>query len=161
MVDLSNFAGEVVTLLDAPPSVIWDVLADLSLTPRLNRETVETEWVDPSSGWVTGAVFRATNRMGSTEWTVDCHVTVADRPRELGWTVLDPGHPSSTWWYRLSETGGGGTEVRHGFQHGPNISGVRMMIDREPERAEEIVAGRVAMLTANMRHTLEQVRSLV
>jgi hypothetical protein len=161
VIDLSRFTAEVGACIDAPPLVVWELLADLSLTPRLNRETRSTRWVPPARSWVVGAVFQATNRIGSFEWSVDCHVTVADRGRELGWTVLGPNDPSSTWWYRL-EAGGtsGPTEVRHGFRHGPNTSGVRMSIEREPERADEIIAGRIAMLTANMRHTLEQVRLL-
>ena len=161
MYDLSNFTGEGVETIEAPAEVIWDLLADLSLTPQLNRETVETVWIPPSTRWEPGAMFRATNRVGTMEWTVECHVTVADRPTELGWTVLDPESPSSTWWYRLTPEPGGATRVRHGFQHGPSVSGVRMMIDREPHRAEEIVAGRIEMLTSNMRHTIEQVRALV
>ncbi len=161
MIDLSSFTAEVTAMIDAPPSTVWDLLADLSLTPQLNRETVSTVWAPPASSWTVGGVFRATNRMGASEWTVDCHVTVANPPRELGWTVLEPEHPSSTWWYRLAVLGDGrATTVHHGFRHGPNTSGVRMIIEREPERADAILAGRRSMLVANMRHTLEKVRAL-
>lgn len=160
MIDLSDFGTEVSADIDAPPSVVWDLLTDLALTPRLNRETIETRWVPPASAWVVGAIFRATNRMGTFEWSVDCHVTVADPNQELGWTVLDPESPSSTWWYRLAVHDDGPTKVRHGFRHGPNTSGVRMLIEREPERADAIIAGRLQMLTANMRYTLEQVQTL-
>ena len=160
MIDLSDFSAEVTADLDAPRSVVWDLLTDLSLTPTINRETISTQWIPPESAWVVGAVFRATNRIGTFEWTVDCHVTAADRDSELGWTVLDPACPSSTWWYRFAVGDRGSTTVRHGFRHGPNTSGIRMSIEREPERADAIIAGRLEMLTANMLHTLEQVRLL-
>ena len=106
-------------------------------------------------------MFRATNQIETFEWTVDCHVTVADRPQALGWTVLEPEHPSTTWWYHLlSVRDRKPTTVRHGFRHGPNTSGVRTMVEREPERADVIIAGRLDMLTTNMVHTLERVRLL-
>src|SRR6476646_9623844 len=135
MIDLSRFTAEVTAEIDAPASTVWGLLADLSLTPQLNRETVSTVWIPPAEAWVEGAVFRATNQIETFEWTVECHVTVANRPQALGWTVLEPEHPSTTWWYRLlTVRDRKPTTVRHGFRHGPNTSGVRMMIEREPER---------------------------
>lgn len=157
MIDLSNFAGEVRCTIHAPAPVVYDLLTDLSLTPEINRETVEAVWVPPSTGWAVGSTFRATNRAADAEWTVECHVTVAERGQEASWTVLDPGHPSSTWWYRLTSVGDS-TEVVQGFQHGPGQSGVRSMIDSDPDRADEIVARRIEMLTANMAFTLDAVR---
>lgn len=158
--DVTGVDAEVSVEIAAPPDLVWDLLADLSLTPVINRETLRTVWLTPSTGWAVGSVFRATNRIGEREWSVDCHVTVADRPGELGWTVLDPQNPSSTWWYRLELGVGGGTQVTQGFRHGPNLSGLRRAVEAEPARSAEIVAGRVAMLTANMEYTLGRVAEL-
>ena len=160
MYDLSGVTAEISLAIEAPPARIWDLLADLTLTPRINRETIRMEWVAPSTDWSANAIFRATNRIGDREWTVQCHVTVADRPRALEWSVLGPDDPSSMWSYRLESLPSGGTLVRHSFRHGPNVSGLRLAVEREPDRAEEIIAGRVAMLTNNMAHTLDCVATM-
>ena len=157
---VTGVTGEVSLDIDgAERSTVWDLLADLSLTPLLNRETILTQWRPPNTQWRNGSVFRATNRIGDREWSLDCHVIVAQRPSELGWTVLDPSNPSSTWWYRLDATSHG-TRVTHGFRHGPNVSGLRRAVEAEPAKAAEIMAGRVAMLTANMSYTLGKVAEL-
>ena len=134
-------------------------MTDLDRTPEWNRETTSTVWVPPDTGPRVGARFDGTNEMGTSRWTVRCHVITADRPRRFAWTVLEPEHPSSTWWYRL-EPEAGATVLHHGFQHGPNVSGVRAAIDADPASAEQIIAGRTEMLRANMRHTLEAIRGI-
>lgn len=159
VIDLSNVAAEVELEIAAPPEAVWDLVTDLAKTPQRNRETQATVWVAPHDGPVPGAVFEGTNVMGDRRWTVECHVIVAERPSAFEWTVLDPAEPSSSWWYRLTPTEGGGTLVRHGFQHGPGFSYVRAFVDSQPERAEAIAAGRTAMLAANMRHTLACIRA--
>jgi len=158
--DVTGVDAEISVEIAAPLELVWDLLADLSLTPAINRETLRTVWLPPSTGWAVGSTFRATNRIGEREWSVDCHVMVADRPGELAWTVLDPQTPSSTWWYRLEPGMASGTQVTHGFRHGPNVSGLRRAVEAEPARSAEIVAGRLAMLTANMGYTLGRVREL-
>jgi len=62
--------------------------------------------------------------------------------------------------YRLEPGIAGGTQLTHGFRHGPNGSGLRWAVEAEPTRSAEIVAGRLAMLTANMGHTLGRVAEL-
>jgi len=59
MIDLGHVTTEIDRMLDASSEAVWDVLADLTLTPQLNRETVETVWVAPAVGWEVGSVFRA------------------------------------------------------------------------------------------------------
>jgi uncharacterized protein YndB with AHSA1/START domain len=153
VIDLSSLTTEQTIRIEATPEAVWDLITDLGRTPERNRETQRTAWVPPHDRAEVGAVFEGTNRMGEREWTVPCHVIEAERGRSFEWTVLDPAEPSSTWWYRL-EAIDGGTEVRHGFQHGPGFSFLRQVIERDPEQLERFGAGRVEMLAANMRHTL-------
>lgn len=160
MIDWSSVATSETIHIEAPPEVVWDLVTDLSRTPSWNRETEVTEWVPPHDHAEVGAVFRGTNVVGEMRWTVDCHVIVADRPRAFEWTVLDPAEPSSTWWYRLTPTGDGGTDVDHGFQHGPGFSYLRKFVDDDPDHAEAWVAGRLDMLAGNMRHTLGLIKAI-
>jgi uncharacterized protein YndB with AHSA1/START domain len=159
VIDLSNVSVHESIDIAASPDVVWDLVTDLSRTPTWNRETVETVWLPPHTGPAVGAVFRGTNVMGESRWSVECHVIEADRPTAFEWTVLDPAEPSSTWWYRLSSTPEG-THVDHGFQHGPGPSGIRFRIDAAPHEAEHVIAVRTAMLGDNMRHTLGAIKAV-
>jgi uncharacterized protein YndB with AHSA1/START domain len=153
--DLSQVGTEVSIDIDADAQLVWDLITDLSRTPEWNRETVSTVWVGEPARAVVGAVFRGTNRMGEWEWSVDCHIVVADQPHELSWTVLDPDHPSSTWWYRIDAPDDDhGVRLHHGFRHGPSMSGLRRRVEDDPAGAAATIAARLAMLEANMRYTL-------
>ena len=159
MIDWSDVGTEVSLTTSAPVRVVWDLVTDLSRTPEWNRETRHTIWNPPASRPEVGATFRAVNRLGEREWQVECHVIVADPRAAFEWTVLAPELPSSTWWYRLRDQGGG-TEIRHGFQHGPGPSGLRHAVEHDPEAAQTIIDGRVALLAANMGHTLGVIKHL-
>ena len=159
MIDLSNVSVEVAVDVAAAPEQVWDLVTDLSRTPSWNRETKSTVWLEPHTGPVVGAVFRGTNVMGEQRWSVECHVIAAERPACFEWTVLDPSHPSTTWWYRLTATSTG-THVDHGFQHGPGPSGIRSRAEADPESAEAMIAIRTAMLADNMRHTLGAMKAV-
>jgi uncharacterized protein YndB with AHSA1/START domain len=159
VIDLSDVGTEITVDIEAPPEAVWALMTDLGRTPTWNRETRETAWVPPAHGPTEGAVFRAVNQIGSREWTVDCHVIVATAPSAFEWTVLDPSHPSTRWWYRLAPTPSG-TTLRHGFQHGPGPSGLRSAVDRNPDGAAVTIAGRVGMLEANMRHTVTMIKAV-
>ncbi len=159
MVDLSGVGAEIAVHIAAAPDVVWDLVTDLSRTPEWNQETLETVWVPPHTGPEVEAVFRATNRIGDWQWDVECHVTRADPGVAFEWTVSPPEHPSTMWWHRLQATDAG-TELRHGFQHGPAGSGLRAMVEQDPDNAGVIIERRMAMLSENMRHTLEHIKAL-
>jgi hypothetical protein len=158
MFDLSGVGVAVETHIGAPVAVVWTLVTDLSLTPSVNRETVEAQWVAPAVAPAEGAVFRATNELGDQRWTVDCHVTRCVAPTAFHWTVLDPADPSSCWWYDLEPVGTTATALRHGFRHGPNNSGLRRRVEEDPDNREVIIAARTEMLRANMAFTIEQFR---
>jgi uncharacterized protein YndB with AHSA1/START domain len=159
VVDLSDVGTEVTVRIAAAPEAVWNLVTDLARTPDWNRETLETVWVPPHTGPAAGAVFRATNRIDDWQWDVECHVTRADPRVAFEWTVSSPDHPSTTWWHRLLETATG-TELRHGFQHGPAGSGLRALVEQDPDNADAIIERRTEMLRDNMRHTLERIRAL-
>ena len=80
-------------------------------------------------------------------------VTEFEPPRVFAWAVGDPQNPAATWRFDI-EPGPAGSVVRYTAQIGPGPSGVTMLIEREPGRAAEIVARRLADLTAAMSATL-------
>ncbi|MFN8018771.1 MAG: SRPBCC family protein [Acidimicrobiales bacterium] len=153
MFDLANVAAEEVAVLAAPPDAVWDAATDLTKTPERSIEARETAWVPPHTGPQVGAVFRGVNQRGDWAWTVECHVTAAERPSSFEWNVLYAGELSSTWWYRI-QAAPDGAEVRHGFQHGPGPSGLRAAMERRPDAAQRIADARVEELRTAMRRTL-------
>ena len=156
MVELANVTAEEVAVIAAPPEAVWDAATDLTKTPERSVEARETAWVPPHTGPVVGAVFRGVNQRGDWAWSVECHVTQAERPTTFSWNVLYDGELSSTWWYRITPVEGG-CEVRHGFQHGPGPSGLTLAMSRRPDRAQDIADARVAELSAAMRRTLDAI----
>jgi hypothetical protein len=61
--------------------------------------------------------------------------------------------PFAHWEYALQPQGSA-TLVRQSFTHGPGDSGLRAGVRQRPERAAEVIQGRLDQLSANMRETL-------
>jgi uncharacterized protein YndB with AHSA1/START domain len=144
-VDLSDMTVSVQHRFAAPVERVWPLVSDLPAMAAFSPEVVELRWDDDAR-----TRFTATNRREGREWTVPCHVVAREAPRLLRWTVLDPAHPSSTWSYALTPTDDGGTLVEHRFAHGPGTSLIRMVVEADPSRTAEVVAGRSRMLAADM-----------
>jgi uncharacterized protein YndB with AHSA1/START domain len=150
--------------VDAPPGVVWDLLANVANTGSWSPECIHTAWLDGHHNARPGARFSGRNRVpGGFEWTVTCVITQADRPRALEWVVLDDedgaDNPSSRWRYDLEPALDGATLVRNSFVHGPGDSGLRWMIRRHPEQSAAIIEDRRQTLEANMRHTLAAMKA--
>lgn len=152
---------EVEATVPADPETVWDLLADIPRIGEFSPECRRAAWSDERSEPHVGARFEGTNRAGRFEWDVTGEVVEADRPRSFAWVVHDgtkrSDRPSSTWRYDLTPTREG-TLVRQTFVHGPGGSGVTMSIEREPDRATEIIEDRRAQLRENMVRALAAVR---
>ncbi|HWD81423.1 MAG TPA: hypothetical protein VG497_21155, partial [Kribbella sp.] len=75
-------------------------------------------------------------------------------PKRFGWDVYgDEDVPLAHWEYELTDRGAQ-TLVRQTFTHGPGVSGLRLGVEKYPDRAAEIIQGRLDELAANMRSTL-------
>jgi uncharacterized protein YndB with AHSA1/START domain len=152
-IDLTSMTVEVAVQFDSPPEGVWDLLTDVERMAGLGPEHVRARWLAPVPE--VGARFEGWNRMGDREWNVICVVTACRRPECFGWNVGDGPLPSSTWSYRITRLDDGSSLVTQRFRHGPGVSGVSDAIERYPERADRIVAGRSDMLRVNMLSTLE------
>ncbi len=152
-IDLTSMAVEVSVRLDAPIQAVWDLLTDVQRMAGLGPEHVRARWLTPTVE--VGARFEGWNRIGDREWDVVCVVTGCRPPGWIEWNVGEGPLPSSTWSYELTEGPGGTTTVTQRFRHGPGFSGVTAAVERHPDRAEQIVAGRSETLRTNMVSTLE------
>lgn len=149
---------EVEELLPAAPDAVFAVLSDPPRTAGLGPETHACTWAGEERG--VGAVFTGSNRLGELEYDVPCTVVAHEPPTRFAWTVGDPAQPSATWTYELAPADGG-TRVVQRFEHGPGRTFLRRAVTAEPERYDELVAERGAMIADGMRQVLQGVGRLL
>ncbi|MFT4288026.1 SRPBCC family protein [Nocardioides sp.] len=108
--------GSVTLRIAAPPSVVWDLISDVTRIGEFSPETFEAEWVDGATGPELGAHFRGhvrRNGIGPVYWT-SCKVTSCIPERDFGFTVYGAGARINNWRYQLRPDGEG-TEVTESF----------------------------------------------
>ncbi len=153
---------EATTTIDiaAPPDRVWEVLSDITVMPRFSTELLAVEWAGGSTGPALGAQFLGHNRNRAIgEWTTRSEIVAFDPPRVFGWAVGDSQKPAATWLFELQPLPSG-THLRYTARIGPGPSGVSMLIERTPDRAERIIEGRLGQFRNAMQATLEGIRDL-
>lgn len=144
---------EVEAVVDAPPSVVWELVSDITTPTRFSGELQEARWLDD-------ARFAGRNRHPAIgEWETTCTVVARDPEREFGWVVGDPAHPSAAWRFTLEPTGAG-TVLRQWMRIGPAPSGLTPAIRAHPDKEERIVARRLDEHRANMQTTVDGIKHL-
>jgi len=98
--------------IDAPPALVYDLVADVTRMGEWSPECVRCEWIDEPG--TVGSTFRGHNRRGPARWSTVARVLVADRPREFSFATLHRGEPSTRWTYRFD--GDGPTTVTESFE---------------------------------------------
>ncbi len=155
---------DVEMLVDKNQGEMWNLITDVARIGEWSPECVAAAWLDGSMPQ-RGGRFEGHNVYGGGfTATVTCVVTEAERPAVFEWVVLDPSedpeNPGSTWRYELTPGDSPGqTRVLHSFVHGPGVTGLSEGMRDNPERAEEILKGRLDMLRKHMTVTLEGMAS--
>lgn len=108
--------GEASVRIDAPPDVVYDVLADVTRMGERSPECYRCEWLDGATHAEVETRFRGHNRIGPIRWKTTCIVTTADRGREFAFTVVDPHGREETQWRYLITGGDGGTTVTESYR---------------------------------------------
>jgi len=106
MQDLTD-AVEVSTTVDAPPSVVWGLVADVTRMGEWSPETHEATWTGGAIGPVVGATFTGRNRLGGRSWTTRCRITEATPGRSFAFAVSKGPFRVAEWRYDLEPAGGG------------------------------------------------------
>ena len=142
-------------LLKLPVDAVWAGITAIDRYGEWSPECSYGAWLDDADRPVPGARFEARNRFADGyETYVTCTVTIADEPLRFGWDVYGGEDvPFAHWEYELQPQGRV-TLVRQSFTHGPGDSGLRSGVREQPERAAEVIQGRLDQLSANMRKTL-------
>ena len=153
---------EAVVAIDisASPERVWEVITDIAVMPRFSSELQGVEWADWFTAAGIGAQFLGHNRHPAVgEWTTRSEIVEFEPGRFFGWAVGDPANPAATWRYELSPIPGG-SRLSYTGRIGPGRSGVTMLIERDPDHADEIIANRLREFRSGMTATLEGIREL-
>lgn len=148
--------GSVELLVDAPPRVVYDAVADVTRTGERSPECRAAAWLAESVPGTTGARFRGRNRSGIARWSRVCEVVAADPGQAFAFRTLperrDPSRRDSTTWSYAFEPEGGGTRVVHSYE-----------ITQLPSRFFRALYGRLLPhhrdMRPQMQATLEALRS--
>ena len=149
---------EVEVSIDAPPASVWPFLCDINVPGQFSEEFIRAEWID--EGPAVGATFRGYNRHELVgEWNLVCTVTACVDQERFEWTIGDVDFKVARWRFDLEPTESGST-LKFSAEMGPAPSGLTPAIKSMPDKEEEIVAGRLAEWTDNMRRTVEGIKGL-
>ena len=155
---LRPLTGEVSLRMAAPPSVVWDLVSDVTRIGEFSPETFEAEWVRGATGPEVGAQFKGhvrRNGVGPTYWTL-CTVAACEPEQVFEFAVGNDAVTANNWGYRLEPSpgpDGDGTLVTEYFRLEPNL----------PMRVYWLLLGPLRGRTneKGMRTTLERMKAVV
>lgn len=136
--------------IDAPPDLLYDLVADVTNMGRWSPECHRCEWIgEPLQE---GSRFRGHNRSGGFRWTTEAEVLTAERGRAFAFTTLHKGRPATRWTYRFDSAAGGAcTAVTETFEA---ISTPRLIVFAE----RYLIRDRQQQLEDGMRRTLSALK---
>lgn len=147
--------------IDARPHEIWPYIVDVNFPATFSSELQRAAWDLADAEPEVGATFTGTNEnsfMG--EWDVTCHVVECEPNRCFAWATSSAAQPGATWRYEL-EASGDATRLRHSVVIGPGPSGLKHFVESKPDRAAQIIAGRMSSLRDNMEAVLAGIKAAV
>ena len=149
---------EVTADIAASPHFVWALVSDINLPAQFQDEFTGAEWVDEGDVTV-GSRFVGRNQRGDWNWETTSWVLEYEPERAFSWAVSDQHDPGAIWTFRLEPTADG-TRLTFHRQLGPGWSGIKRMVERNPENEEEIIAARDAEHRANMQAVVDGVKVL-
>jgi len=138
----------------APPSAVYELVADVTRMPEFSPEILDCAWLGGADGAAVGARFRARNKVPNRpSWTNKPVVTEVDPGRRFAFARTEAFAGTVEWRY-VFEPDAGGTKVTESYT-----------VTRPLGRVGWIVIGtlfgrkdRRADLRAGMVETLERMR---
>jgi len=144
---------EVEALINAPPSVVWAFVKDVTTASRFSDELQGACWIDEVH-------FIGRSRHPAVgEWQTNCTVVAREDESVFAWAVGEPENPSSRWSFTL-EPVEGGTRLREWMRVGPAPSGLSRIIAARPDKEERIIARRLEEHRTNMQATVDGIKGL-
>jgi uncharacterized protein YndB with AHSA1/START domain len=135
--------------IDAPPELVYDLVADVTRTGEWSPECQSCEWLGAPG--LVGSRFKGHNRSGPARWTTTAEVLTAQRPHAFVFATLHRGGPATRWSYTLE--GDERTVLTESFEA---ISAPWLI--RVAERY--LIRGRQQQLEAGLTATLERIKAI-
>ncbi len=144
----------VTLYIDAPPGVVYALVADVTRTPEFSPEIQRCTWLDGATGPAVGARFEAVNKVSRGPAWKNRPVVLAAQPgREFAFSRTEKLSGTLVWRYQL-EPDGNGTRLTESYEVTQPISRLGwFIIDRLfgcHDRRTELRAG--------MDQTLQRIR---
>lgn len=133
-------------------AALWALVVDPSVVARFSAELQEAHYAEGSAPGL-GATIEGTNQRGDFTWQTSATVTAFEPLVLFEWTVGEPSNPVAIWRFEVEEGPNGTTLTQRATLH-PGPSPVTAAVARHPERAEEIIDGRLAEFRQNMEATV-------
>ena len=144
---------QVERYVEAPPDVLYDLVADVTRTPEISPDVVRCEWLDGATGPAVGAKFKGSNKRGFIRSSTTNTVEEAEVDRAFSFVTKDS---ATRWTYRLEPDGEGTrlTESRAPAGDYPALARffTRFLLGGVEGHTEELRDG--------MRRTLERVKAI-
>ncbi|HEY1442491.1 MAG TPA: SRPBCC family protein [Mycobacterium sp.] len=103
--------------INAPPGLVYDLIADVTRMGEWSPECYRCEWLDGATAAAPGTRFRGYNRRGRLRWKRTAVVGTADRGREFSFTTVNEGaNREETRWRYTMEPSSSGTLLTESFQ---------------------------------------------
>lgn len=94
--------------IEAPPEVLYDLIADVTRTPELTPDILRVEWLDGATEPKVGARFKAKNTVGGRmTWHNKPVITTVEPGREIAWARTEPFAGTVEWRWRFDPDGTG------------------------------------------------------
>jgi len=152
---------EVDTYIDAPPSEVWRVVADLHLMPSMSDELQSVELLDGATDPALGVRFVGrSSHPDLGEWATTSTIIEFEPERIFEWAVVDPDNPTAIWRFTLTPERQG-TRLSQWMQMGPARSGLNYAIDRMPDKEQKIVFVRMREFERNITRTLSDIKNRI
>ncbi|OIJ92690.1 hypothetical protein BIV24_13165 [Streptomyces colonosanans] len=151
--------------ISAEPKRVWELVSDISTSVRHSPELQEVEWLDGADGPAVGARFSGRNRNDVLgEWRTVSRIVEMVEQCSFRWEVVygdrTSGEALAIWTYLLEPVAeGSGTRLRHGMRIGPARGPLHDFVEKYPEKEEQIIDGRLALLRTGIEATLAGVKA--
>jgi uncharacterized protein YndB with AHSA1/START domain len=122
---------EVTIEIDAPPTRVYDLVADITRMGDWSPECRRCRWVKGATGPVAGARFKARNKgRRGPSWFNTPTVTIAEPAREFAFNRSGPGIGSYTWRYVFAPTATG-TRLTESYDVERHLAGAMSWLTRK------------------------------
>lgn len=102
--------------VDAPPMVVYALVADVTRTPQFSPEILRCTWLDGATGPAVGARFEAVNKVSRGPAWKNRPVVIAAQPgREFAFSRTEKLSGTLEWRYHF-EPDGTGTRLTESYQ---------------------------------------------